>query len=380
MHGAVAGALINTGQDCTAATRAYVQRPLYDAFVAGVADLMGTVVLGEPFDERTDQGPLVSRRPAGAGGRLRRPGPRRRGEGRERRCRAGWRRWRAAPTTSRRWSSTPPRTPRSCRTRSSARCWSCCPSTATTRGSRLANDTPYGLAASAWTRDVFRALRATREIRAGCVWVNDHIPIISEMPHGGYKDSGFGKDMSSTRWRSTPTVKHVMYDGTAAVRKDWHRTVFTGPEPATTSRGAREPTMSDIRQDPRFRAIVRSQLSRRSLMRGAGGVGVAAALAACGTGGDDASRASPSRRPGQVRHRQGRPLGELAGVPRLRRGRPRSTRPWSKFQEAVGHQGDLRRGHRRQRLATTARSRVSSRTVTTSARTSSCSPTGWPAG
>ena len=63
-------------------------------------------------------------------------------------------------------------------------------------GIALANDTPYGLAASAWTRDVFRSLRATREIRAGCVWVNDHIPIISEMPHGGYKASGFGKDMS----------------------------------------------------------------------------------------------------------------------------------------------------------------------------------------
>jgi betaine-aldehyde dehydrogenase len=64
-------------------------------------------------------------------------------------------------------------------------------------GIRLANDTPYGLAASAWSRDVYRAGRATREIRAGCVWINDHIPIISEMPHGGYKSSGFGKDMSS---------------------------------------------------------------------------------------------------------------------------------------------------------------------------------------
>ena len=76
---------------------------------------------------------------------------------------------------------------RSSRTRCSARCWSCCRSTPTTRACALANDTPYGLAASAWTRDVYRSLRATREIQAGCVWVNDHIPIISEMPHGGYK-------------------------------------------------------------------------------------------------------------------------------------------------------------------------------------------------
>jgi betaine-aldehyde dehydrogenase len=62
---------------------------------------------------------------------------------------------------------------------------------------RLTNDTPYGLATSAWTSNVFRAGRASREIRAGCVWINDHIPIISEMPHGGYQTSGFGKNMSA---------------------------------------------------------------------------------------------------------------------------------------------------------------------------------------
>ncbi len=91
---------------------------------------------------------------------------------------------------------------------------------------RQANDTQYGLAASAWTRDVYRAGRASREINAGCVWINDHIPIISEMPHGGVRASGFGKDMSQYSFEEYLTIKHVMSDITGAVEKGWHRTIF----------------------------------------------------------------------------------------------------------------------------------------------------------
>jgi betaine-aldehyde dehydrogenase len=93
----------------------------------------------------------------------------------------------------------------------------------------LANDTRFGLAASAWTSNVHRALRATREIRAGAVWINDHIPIVSEMPHGGVRQSGYGKDMSQYALDEYTVVKHAMFDITNVARKPWHRTVFTGP-------------------------------------------------------------------------------------------------------------------------------------------------------
>ncbi len=76
------------------------------------------------------------------------------------------------------------------------------------------------------TKDVYRALQATREIKAGCVWIQDHIPIISEMPHGGMKESGFGKDMSSYSFEEYTQVKHVIFDLTGTVEKEWHRTIF----------------------------------------------------------------------------------------------------------------------------------------------------------
>ncbi|MET9663750.1 gamma-aminobutyraldehyde dehydrogenase [Streptomyces sp. NPDC006475] len=224
VHGAVAGSLINTGQDCTAATRAYVQRPLYDAFVSGVADLMATVRLGDPFDPATDLGPLVSHlqrdRVAAFVDRARGyatvvTG----GEAPQGALKSGAY-YRPTLVAGAAQDS------EIVQAEIFGPVLVVLPFDSDDEGIALANDTPYGLAASAWTRDVYRAGRATREIKAGCVWVNDHIPIISEMPHGGYKASGFGKDMSVYSFEEYTQVKHVMFDNTAVVRKDWHRTVF----------------------------------------------------------------------------------------------------------------------------------------------------------
>jgi betaine-aldehyde dehydrogenase len=223
IEGAVAASLINTGQDCTAATRAIVARDLYDDFVAGVGELMSKIVVGDPRDPDTDLGPLITHahrakvagmvdRAPGEGARIVTGGTAPDGPG------SFYRPTLIADVDE-----------RSEVYRSEifgpvlvARSF-----TDDDDGIRQANDTEYGLAASAWTRDVYRAQRASREIKAGCVWINDHIPIISEMPHGGVGASGFGKDMSDYSFEEYLTIKHVMSDITADAEKDWHRIIFS---------------------------------------------------------------------------------------------------------------------------------------------------------
>ena len=74
----------------------------------------------------------------------------------------------------------------------------------------LANDVRYGLSASVWTQSGGRALRLVSKLDFGTVWINDHLPLVSEMPHGGYKQSGYGKDMSMYALEDYTQVKHVM--------------------------------------------------------------------------------------------------------------------------------------------------------------------------
>ena len=197
----------NAGQDCTAACRVIAGPKIYDRFVADLADAVKTIKWGDPAEgDDIEMGSLIARGPGRQGRGDGRPGQVRR---RDRDRRATGRTGRA-PTTSR--PSWPARTSaaRSSRTRSSGRSSASSGSATRSRPSPGRTTCGSGSRRRSGPATRARAMRVAKAIQFGTVWINDHFMLVSEMPHGGFKESGYGKDQSMYAIEDYTVVKHVM--------------------------------------------------------------------------------------------------------------------------------------------------------------------------
>ncbi|MCT7355604.1 aminobutyraldehyde dehydrogenase [Streptomyces sp. 15-116A] len=198
-------AFYNAGQDCTAATRILVHRRVHDAFLAAFADRAAQLVPGAPDDARTDFGPLANAAQlACVRGLLERlPGHAEVITGGGAPDRPGYFHRATVVAGVRQQDEI-------VRSEVFGPVVTVQPFTDEAEALRLADDVPQGLAASVWTRDHDRAMRASRALHTGIVWVNTHGTTVSEMPHGGVRHSGYGSDLSLTGLLDYTQVKHVM--------------------------------------------------------------------------------------------------------------------------------------------------------------------------
>jgi betaine-aldehyde dehydrogenase len=228
VEGALVAGFVNGGQDCTAATRLILHKDIRARFLKHLLERVATIRLGDPLSRSTDLGPLVhpthQKRVLSFVEKGKEEGAKLVAGGSD-----------AHATHPKGAFVTPTIFDQVAPDMAIAQKEIFGPVLDVIEFStfdeaiEIANGVEYGLAGSLWTKDVRTAIRGANALRFGDVWVNDHLPLGSETPHGGFKQSGFGKDLGADSLNDFTVLKTIYVDLTGQARKGWHYTVYGDP-------------------------------------------------------------------------------------------------------------------------------------------------------